>query len=69
MAGTDKRKQSLFFPEDMLKKMQNEAIRQNRSLSWIVQKAWQIAYEEIKQLPAGDELSAKDEDSSTHEYE
>ena len=35
MAGSDKRKQSLYFPEDMLKEIQDEATRQDRSLSWI----------------------------------
>ena len=43
MAGTDKRKQSLYFPEDMLNEIQAEANRQDRSLSWIVQQAWKIA--------------------------
>jgi len=33
MAGTDKRKQSLYFPEEMLKESQEEANRQERSLS------------------------------------
>ena len=30
MAGTDKRKQSLYFPEDMLREIQEEANRQDR---------------------------------------
>ena len=47
MAGTDKRKQSLYFPEDMLREIQEEANRQDRSLSWIVQQAWKIARNEI----------------------
>ena len=33
MAGSDKRKQSLYFPEDMLKEIQEEATRQDRSPS------------------------------------
>ncbi len=52
MAGSDKRKQSLYFPEDMLKEIQNEAARQDRSLSWIVQKAWKIARAEIQRYPS-----------------
>ena len=47
MAGSDKRKQSLYFPEEMLKEIQEEATRQDRSLSWIVQKAWKIARKDI----------------------
>ena len=42
MPGTDKRKQSLYFPEDMLNEIQAEANRQDRSLSWIVQQASRI---------------------------
>ncbi|HUL60698.1 MAG TPA: TIGR04563 family protein, partial [Anaeromyxobacter sp.] len=30
MPGTDKRKQSLYFPEDMLNEIQAEANRQDR---------------------------------------
>ena len=32
MAGTDKRKQSLYFPEEMLREIQEEATRQDLSL-------------------------------------
>lgn len=52
MARTDKRKQSLYFPEAMLREIQAEANRQDRSLSWVVQKAWQIAKDEVAQYPA-----------------
>jgi len=52
MPGTDKRKQSLYFPEDMLKEIQEEANRQDRSLSWIVQQAWRLARSEITRFPS-----------------
>lgn len=52
MAGSDKRKQSLYFPEDMLKEIQAEAARQDRSLSWIVQKAWKHARAELAKYPS-----------------
>ncbi len=52
MAGTDKRKQSLYFPEDMLREIEDEAKRQDRSLSWIVQQAWRIARGEIMRFPS-----------------
>jgi uncharacterized small protein (TIGR04563 family) len=51
MATTDKRKQSLYFPETMLQEIQEEANRQDRSLSWIVQQAWKIARSEIARYP------------------
>ena len=49
---SDKRKQSLYFPEAMLKEIQAEANRQDRSLSWIVQQAWRVARVEIKRFPS-----------------
>jgi len=45
---TDKRKQSLYFPESMLQEIKDEAARLDRSLSWVVQQAWKIARERIK---------------------
>ena len=50
--STDKRKQSLYFPEEMLTEIKKEAMRQDRSLSWIVQQAWRISREEIRKFPS-----------------
>lgn len=52
MSNTDKRKQSLYFPEDMLDEIQRQADRQDRSLSWIVQQAWKLARPEMKRIPS-----------------
>ncbi len=52
MGDTDKRKQSLYFPEEMLNEIQAQAIRQDRSLSWIVQQAWKLAREQILKIPS-----------------
>ena len=49
---SDKRKQSLYFPEEMLEEIKHEANRQDRSLSWIVQRAWMIARAEIQKFPS-----------------
>jgi len=51
----DKRKQSLYFTEDMLADIQAEAIRLDRSVSWIVQRSWMIAKSKIKEIPSIDE--------------
>jgi len=50
-SGSDKRKQSLYFPESMLDDIKTEARRLNRSLSWVVQRAWKVARRELKNLP------------------
>jgi uncharacterized small protein (TIGR04563 family) len=54
MSASDKRKQSLYFPEEMLKEIGAEAVRQDRSLSWIVQKAWKVARKDIMSIPSVD---------------
>jgi len=36
----------------MWKEMIAEATRQDRSLSWIVQKAWKLARQDIKRVPS-----------------
>jgi uncharacterized small protein (TIGR04563 family) len=62
MSSTDNRKQSLYFPEDMLEEIQREATRQDRSMSWVVQQAWRIARAEIRKLPSVNDVidSARD---------
>lgn len=50
MSTTDHRKQSLYFPEEMLKEIERESGRQDRSLSWIVQQAWKIARADLKRM-------------------
>lgn len=52
MAGSDKQKQSLYFPEETLAEIMKEAIRLDRSLSWTVQQAWRVAREEVKKFPS-----------------
>lgn len=51
----DKRKQSLYFPETMLDEIQREANRLQRSLSWVVQRAWRHARKDIKGIPGTNE--------------
>jgi uncharacterized small protein (TIGR04563 family) len=59
---TDKRKQSLYFPEDMLAEIKREALRQDRSLSWIVQQSWRLSREEIKKFPSINTLGDEDDE-------
>jgi uncharacterized small protein (TIGR04563 family) len=48
----DKRKQSLYFPEEMLREIQHEAVRQDRSLSWTIQQAWKLAKDQMSRARA-----------------
>ncbi len=54
--ASDKRKQSLYFPEEYLEEIRAESLRQDRSMSWIVQKAWEIARETVRQFPAANDF-------------
>jgi uncharacterized small protein (TIGR04563 family) len=58
---TDKRKQSLYFPESMLQEIKDEAARLDRSLSWVVQRAWKLARLEIKKLPSVNDVADDDD--------
>ena len=64
VSTSDKRKQSLYFPEEMLKEIGAEATRQDRSLSWIVQKAWKAARKDILSIPSVDDPPPDEKDSS-----
>lgn len=73
MTTTDKRKRSLYFPDPILREMQLEAKRQERSLSWIVQYAWRIARTELMRLPSvgepGYDAHEDEQISDLHEEE
>lgn len=66
MTTTDKRKRSLYFPDNILREMQSEAKRQERSLSWIVQYAWRIARSELMRLPSVGSSGFRDDDEEGH---
>lgn len=55
MEGTERRKQSLYVDEVMLDEMRLEASRLNRSLSWVVSKAWKIARRELAAAPSAND--------------
>ena len=53
---SDKRKQSLYFPETMLAEIKDEAARLDRSLSWVVQRAWKLARSDIRKIPSVNDI-------------
>ena len=61
-SGSDKRKQSLYFPESMLQEIKDEAARLDRSLSWVVQRAWKMARLEIKKIPSVNDIDDGEDD-------
>ncbi len=55
MTNADNRKQSLYFPEEMLNEIRTEAERLERSLSWCLQRAWKLARKELAKYPGTSE--------------
>jgi uncharacterized small protein (TIGR04563 family) len=49
--SSPKKKVTLYFNAAVLGETQHEAIRQDRSISWIIQAAWRIARDEVRRLP------------------
>jgi uncharacterized small protein (TIGR04563 family) len=50
-SSRDKTKQSLYFPAEMLDEIHAEARRLDRSVSWVVARAWKVARQEIRGMP------------------
>lgn len=45
---SDHRKKSLHLPDDVLAQMRAEAHRLDRPVSWVVQRAWMLARQQIR---------------------
>ena len=41
----------MFFSEDMLNEARQEALRQDTSMSSVMELAWQIAREKLREMP------------------
>lgn len=51
-----KKKMTLYFTEEVVSETKQEALRQDRSLSWIMEVAWKIARERLQSMPGVDEF-------------
>lgn len=51
-----KEKLTLYFPEELLAEAKAEASRQDRSISWIMQMAWMVARERMREMPGIDDF-------------
>ncbi len=47
-------KMTLYFPKEVLDQAQEEAERQDRSVSWVIQQAWRLSYNRIQHYPSID---------------
>ena len=60
MSANDARKQSLYFPDEMLQEIQKQAQRLDRSLSWVVQQAWKISKSQLRTIPSPNDMLDED---------
>lgn len=63
---SQKRKVTLYFNAAMLAETQREALRQDRSISWIIQASWRIARDVVKQMPSAVQPAAAHPESAPH---
>ena len=47
------KKLSLYLPTPILRELYSEAHRLDRSLSWVIQKAWTLGKGELRRQPVG----------------
>ncbi len=50
--ASQKRKVTLYFNASMLAETQREGVRQDRSISWIIQAAWRTARDQMRKIPS-----------------
>ena len=55
MKKKDKRKQSVYLPENVLEEIKEESIRQERSISWLIKQSWIIAREKLYKIPSSND--------------
>ena len=51
-----KQKLTLYFSEDVLTQAKQEALRQDRSVSWLLETAWKLSREHISSLPGIEDI-------------
>ena len=51
-----KKKMTLYFSEEIVNQTKREALRQDRSLSWIMEVAWKIAHQKLESMPGVDDF-------------
>ena len=57
-----KKKLTVYVNEEMLEETRREAMRQDRSVSWIIQAAWKLSRDEISRCPGVDDIWGEGED-------
>ena len=48
---TGRKKLTLYISDEMVEETKREAMRQDRSRSWVMELAWKVARERLKTMP------------------
>lgn len=66
MRDPDKRqqRQCLYIQVELLDEIRAEASRQERSLSWVIQRAWALARRRLNAMPGANDYLGKANDES-----
>jgi uncharacterized small protein (TIGR04563 family) len=48
-----KNKRSIYIPDQIITELETEAKRQDRTLSWLIKRAWLESRDKIKKYPSG----------------
>lgn len=49
----DKRKVSIYLPEKILKEIKEQSLLQDRSVSWLLQRAWALSKKDVQSYAVG----------------
>ena len=61
---SSKKKVTLYLPPSIFEETREEALRQDRSVSWVLQMAWLVAREKLLEMPAPQDFTPDAEDSA-----
>lgn len=59
-----KKKLTLYVSEDLLQETKIEALRQDRSISWLLEQAWRMSKERLQNIPGVEEIVYREEEAS-----
>ena len=52
-------RRSVYLPRDVIEDLERESVRLDRSWSWLIRRAWELARAEIRRSPGNEEIHAK----------
>lgn len=59
-----KKKLTLYVSEDLLQETKVEALRQDRSISWILEQAWRLSKDRLQNIPGVEEIIFREDEAS-----